>query len=378
MNTIQRCTRCIMDNSSDEKITFDKDGYCNYCTAALWKSKYRYFPNAEGTSKLNTLLTMLKAAGQGKEFDCLMGISGGLDSSYLAYLGAVKWGVRILAVHIDDGFDTELAKTNINNLVAKAGIHLITIRPDEEQFLDLTRAFLYAEVPNLAIPQDNVLFATLYKFACEKKIKYFLAGTNFALESIMQSGNMHSAYDLKHIKAIHKQFGTKPLDKLPLISWQQRMIYDKVCHINTLSPLNYIDYNKERAIRELHEFSGFEYYEAKHLENKLTKIIQLVWFKEKFGVDKRTSHLSSLIVSGQMSREDALAEYNRPAYDKVQMEKDIDFVLDRLKISKSDFFTILNQPPKQHTDYKTSYWLTIKNDQQKLKLLRKLKAKLYL
>jgi putative lipopolysaccharide synthesis protein len=156
------------------------------------------------------------------------------------------------------------------------------------------------------------------------------------------------------------------------------MIYDKVCHINTLSPLNYIDYNKERAIRELHEFSGFEYYEAKHLENKLTKIIQLVWFKEKFGVDKRTSHLSSLIVSGQMSREDALAEYNRPAYDKVQMEKDIDFVLDRLKISKSDFFTILNQPPKQHTDYKTSYWLTIKNDQQKLKLLRKLKAKLYL
>lgn len=373
MSEFQRCTRCIMDNVSDANIRFDKDGICNYCTAALAVKSYTYFPNDLGKKKLDEMLALLKKEGLGKEYDCLMGISGGLDSAYLAYLGAVKWGLRILAVHVDDGFDTDLAKDNIKNLVEKAGITLVTIKPDEDQFLDLNRAFFYAEVPNLAIPQDNVLFAALYDFARKKKIRYFLSGQNFALESILQSGNTHSAYDLTHIKAIHKQFGTKPINKLPLISWQQRMFDNKVLHLKTLIPLNYIDYNKERAIRELHDFSGFTYYEAKHLENLLTKVIQLIWFKEKFKVDKRTSHLSSLIVSDQLTRNEALAVYNKPAYDKVQMEKDIAFVLSKLNIERNEFDRILHRPPKAHTDYKTSYFLNLLTNPSKLMLLRKIK-----
>lgn len=373
MSVIQRCTRCIMDNVSDTNIRFDKDGYCNYCTAAFAVKPYKYFPNAAGEEKLQHLLTVLKNEGKGKEFDCIMGISGGLDSAYLAYLGAVKWGLRILAVHVDDGFDTELAKQNIKDLVEKAGITLVTIKPDEEQFLDLNRSFLYAEVPNLAIPQDNVLFATLYDFARKKKIKYFLSGQNFSLESILQSGNTHSAYDLVHIKAIHKLFGKKPINKLPLISWQRRMIDNRILHLKTVTPLDYIDYNKERAIKELHDFSGFEYYEAKHLENVLTKVVQLVWFKEKFKVDKRTSHLSSLIISGQLSRDEALNLYNQPAYDKDQMEKDMAFVLNKLQISREEFDRILQSPPKQHTDYKTSYFLDVWTNPSKLIFLRKLK-----
>ncbi len=373
MSTFQRCNRCIMDNVSDANIRFDRDGNCNYCTAALAAKPYRYFPNVEGEEKLHQLLTVLKNAGRGKEFDCLMGISGGLDSAYLAYLGAAKWGLRILAVHIDDGFDTELAKKNVKDLVEKANITLVTIRPDEEQFLDLNRSFLYAEVPNLAIPQDNVLFAALYDFARKKKIKYFLSGQNFSLESILQSGNTHSAYDLVHIKAIHELFGTKPINKLPLISWQRRMMDNRILHLKTITPLDYIDYNKERAIKELHDFSGFTYYEAKHLENILTKVVQLVWFKEKFKVDKRTSHLSSLIVSGQLSRDEALRLYAEPAYDKEQMEKDIAFVLDKLQIPREEFDRILQSPPKQHTDYRTSYFLDILTNPNKLLLLRKLK-----
>ena len=373
MSTFQRCNRCIMDNVSDANIRFDRDGNCNYCTAALAAKPYRYFPNVEGEEKLHQLLTVLKNAGRGKEFDCLMGISGGLDSAYLAYLGAAKWGLRILAVHIDDGFDTELAKKNVKDLVEKANITLVTIRPDEEQFLDLNRSFLYAEVPNLAIPQDNVLFAALYDFARKKKIKYFLSGQNFSLESILQSGNTHSAYDLVHIKAIHELFGTKPINKLPLISWQRRMMDNRILHLKTITPLDYIDYNKERAIKELHDFSGFTYYEAKHLENILTKVVQLVWFKEKFKVDKRTSHLSSLIVSGQLSRDEALRLYAQPAYDKEQMEKDIAFVLDKLQIPREEFDRILQSPPKQHTDYRTSYFLDILTNPNKLLLLRKLK-----
>lgn len=373
MIKFQRCNRCIMDNVSDANIRFDRDGNCNYCIAALAAKPYRYFPNTEGEEKLRQLLTVLKNAGRGKEFDCLMGISGGLDSAYLAYLGAVKWGLRILAVHVDDGFDTELAKKNIKYLVEKANITLITIKPDPEQFLDLNRAFLYAEVPNLAIPQDNVLFAALYDFARKKKIKYFLSGQNFSLESILQSGNTHSAYDLVHIKAIHKLFGTKPINKLPLISWQRRMVDNRILHLKTVTPLDYIDYNRERAIKELHDFSGFTYYEAKHLENVLTKVVQLVWFKEKFKVDKRTSHLSSLIISGQLTRDDALSLYQKPAYDKEQMENDIAFVLDKLQISREEFDRILQSPPKQHTDYKTSYFLDVWTNPSKLIFLRKLK-----
>ncbi|WP_029409395.1 N-acetyl sugar amidotransferase [Treponema pedis] len=371
MSEFKRCNRCIMDNISDTNIKFNNEGYCNYCTNAFAVKPFSYFPNSEGSKKLKELLTVLKKDGAGKEYDCLMGISGGLDSSYLAYLGAVKWGLRILAVHVDDGFDTELAKDNIKNLVEKAGITLITITPDEEQFLDLTRAFFYAEVPNLAIPQDNVLFAALYDFARKKRIKYFLSGHNFSLESILQSDNTHSAYDLKHIKAIHKQFGTKPINKLPLISWQRRMIDNRLLRLKTVTPLNYIDYNKEDAIKELQEFSGFTYYEAKHLENVLTKVIQLIWFKEKFKVDKRTSHLSSLIVSEQLTRDKALEIYNRPAYDSVQMEKDISFVLNKLNISRDEFNLILKKPPKQHSDYKTSYFLDLFTNPSKLVLLRK-------
>ncbi len=378
MNTITRCNRCIMDDSSDDRIIFGEKGYCNYCTSALKRKQTEYFPNSEGQRKIKQLVNLLKEEGKDKTFDCLMGISGGLDSAYLAYLGAVKWGLRILAVHVDDGFDTKLAQNNIKNLVEKANIELVTIKPDKEQFLDLTRSFLYAEVPNLAIPQDNVLFAALYDFARKKKIKYFLSGSNFSLESILQAGNTHSAYDLRHIKAIHKKFGTKPINNLPLISFSRRKFDEKYLHLKTITPLNYIDYNKERAIQELNEFSGFVYYDAKHLENTLTKVVQLVWFKEKFGVDKRTSHLSSLIISDQMTRSEALSEYSKPAYDPVQMEDDIRFVLEKLGISRETFDRLLHSPPKQHSDYIISgrLWKKIKNRLRKVKFLRILKAKL--
>lgn len=183
-----------------------------------------------------------------------MGISGGLDSSYLAYLGAKKWGLRILAVHIDDGYDTDLAKTNIANLCKACKIELKTIVPDAEQFNDLTRAYFLAEVPNVAVPQDNILFACLYDYAKKYGIKYFLSGGNFALEGILQKGNSYQAYDTVNIKAIHKRFGRIPIDKLPLLSQTGRDIDAYIHGIKSLRPLNYIDYNRDRAIKELSDF----------------------------------------------------------------------------------------------------------------------------
>ena len=363
----QICTRCVMDNASDPTIRFDENGYCNYCTTELERKNKVYFPNEEGKQKWDAILAKIKEDGKGKQYDCLMGISGGLDSSYLAYLG-YKWGLRILAVHIDDGYDTEISKSNIKKLVEATHIELKTITPDAEQFNDLTAAYIRANVPDIAIPQDNVLFAEIYKYARKYKINYFLGGGNFALECILQQGNTYTAYDVVNIKDIHKKFGTKPINKLAFLTNYRKWWDIKMLHIQSLRPLNYIDYNRDRALKELRDFCGFEYYGSKHLENTLTKFIQMWWFYNRYGVDKRRSHLSSMIVSGQMTREDALKELEKPIYDDIEMKKDISEILKKLGISELEFEEILKQPPKQHTDYKIDKLTTIIN---KIRLRKK-------
>lgn len=370
MKEIKRCTRCVMDDSSDTFFSLDEKGRCGYCTDALERQKVTYFPNEEGQQKLAEMIAKLKREGVGKKYDCLMGISGGLDSAYLAYLGSVKWGLRICAVHIDDGYDTELAKQNIKNLCDQCKIDIKTITPDAEQFNALTRAYFLAEVPNAAVPQDNILFACLYDFARQYKIYNFLSGSNFALESILQRGNTYGAYDMVNIKDIHKKFGSKPIDKLPFISHWQKAWDLNIHHINTLMPLNYIDYNREKAIQELKDFCGFTYYEAKHLENTLTKVIQLYWFYHKFNVDKRKSHLSSLIISGQMTREDALKELALPIYDKEKMDRDLEVVLPKLGFTREEFDRIVFRPGKQHRAYKTDKFYIILRILRKLHLIR--------
>lgn len=348
---IRRCTRCIMDDSSDKTITFDKYGVCNYCTNAFDNIGEVYFPNKEGEKRLNHLLSQIKEHGKGKKYDCIMGLSGGLDSSYLAYLGH-KWGLRVLAVHIDDGYDTDISKRNLERLIRATGFDYEVVVPDAEQFNDLTLAYMKAGVPNIAIPQDNVLFAFLYKKMKQHGIKYFLSGGNFALEWILQRGNTYKAFDVVNIKDIHKRFGTKPIDKLEFLSTTQRGIDNFILGIKSPRPLNYIDYNRDRAFKELKDFCGFEYYGRKHLENILTAFIQLYWFPKKFGVDKRTSHLSSMIVSGQMTRDEALKELSEPIYDENVMNSYISLLKERLGITQEEFDTIMNAPTHQHEEYK--------------------------
>ena len=351
---IRVCKRCVMNDSSDPTITFDENSYCNYCTNALAQiNTTTYFPGTEGALKLDFMLKEIKESEKNKEFDCVMGISGGLDSSYLAYLGH-KWGLRILAVHIDDGFDTEISKSNIEKLVKACGIKLLTICPDTVQFNALTKAYMKAGVPNLAVPQDNVLLAFLYDTVRKYKIKYFLSGGNFALECILQRGNTYDAMDVVNIKDIHRRFGEQPIDKLQFITKYKRFYYNKlIIGIKELRPLNYLDYNREKAFEELYNFCGFKYYGRKHLENILTAFIQLYWLPKKFGVDKRTSHLSSMIISGQISRTEALKELEQPLYDENLMQRYIEIIKDKLNISDDEFNHIMSAPTHQHTDYKT-------------------------
>ncbi|MBS4024184.1 MAG: N-acetyl sugar amidotransferase [Clostridia bacterium] len=360
MTNYQRCSRCIMDNKSDNTITFDNTGHCNYCTEALSQIGKVYFPNEEGDKRLQELIARLRKENKNKQYDCIMGISGGLDSSYLAYLGAVRWGLRILALHVDDGYDTEISKRNIRRLCETAKIRLVTIKPDAKQFNELTRAYILAGVPNLAAPQDNVLFACVYKFMKEQGIRTFLSGGNFALECILQRGNTHDANDVRNIRDINSRFGREKIDKLQLLSNLQRDIDSRLLRIESPRPLNYIDYNRERALKELNEFCGFEYYGSKHLENTLTKFIQVYWFYHKFNVDKRTSHLSSMIVSGQMSREEALKVLQEPLYDEKEMEEEINYILKCVGLSRNEFESIMKASPKQHTDYKTSSYIKVR------------------
>lgn len=345
-----------MDNKSDETIVFDQDGYCNYCEEALQSMPKIYFPNEIGDKYLSQLISKLKEEGKQKKYDCLMGISGGLDSAYLAYLG-YKHQLRILAVHVDDGFNTATAEDNISKIARTCGIDIVYESPDEEQYFNLVKAFIRADLPNIAIPQDNLIFAYLYKYAKKYDIHNFLSGGNFALESILQRDNTHTAYDKRHIKDISKKFSEKPINKLPFTSSFEKKIIDEIIYkINEVRPLNYINYNKAKAIKELEEFCGYNYYGGKHYESILTSFMQKYYLPRKFKVDKRTSHLSSLIVSGQMTRDNALIELNKPLYNEENIKLIIEKILNLINMTKKEFDTIMLMPPKQHNQYKTSLW----------------------
>lgn len=346
------CKRCVMSDEGDSTIVFNDDGVCNYCTAAFEKINQIYFPNDTGARKLDKLIHMLKKEGQGKEFDCLMGLSGGLDSSYLAYLGAAKWGLRIAAVHVDDGYDTEISKSNLKKLIEKTGVAYIEIRPEAEAFNSLTLAFMKAGVPNLAMPQDNVLFATLYDFAKRKKIKYFLSGSNFATESILQRGNTWGAFDVTNIKDINRRFGTKSIDDLIFMTNLQKAKDSLILGLKTFCPLNFVSYTRVKAFDELDKYCGFQYYGRKHLENHLTAFLQTCWLPERFGADKRRSHLSSLIVSGQITRDEALTELEEPQYDDAYMHQVKALMAERMGITPEEIDSMIRSPIHQHNEYK--------------------------
>lgn len=361
------CKRCVMDNKSDKTIHFDEKGYCNYCNETIFSMPKRYFPNTEGKRKLDYLMEKLKKEGKGNKYDCIMGLSGGLDSSYLAYIGH-KYNLRILALHVDDGFDSDIAVDNIKKIVEACGIDLIFEHPNKDQFYELTKAFLKASVPNVAIPQDNLIFAYLYKYAKQYNIKNFLSGGNFAMESILERGNTHSAFDEKHIVDINNLYGTLPIDKLQITSSFKRKIGDKILYrINEIKPLDYIEYNKDQAINELKEFCGYNYYGGKHYESIFTVFTQKYYLPNKFNVDKRKSHLSSLIVSGQLNREQALEELKKPLYEEDEIELCIDNILNIIKMTKEEFTTIMTSKPKLHSDYKTSQWKYISMFVKKLR-----------
>lgn len=370
MENTTRCNRCVMDNLADPTITYDSDGYCNYCSDAYRSKDKVYFPNELGKEKLDVFFSQLKSKRKKEKYDCMLGLSGGLDSSYAAYLGH-SYGLRMLAVHIDDGFNTTVTTENIKKICDAYSIDLIIEKPNPILFCDVTKAFLRAGVPNIAIPQDNVYFASLYSYAKNNKIDCFLNGGNFALESILQRGNSHDASDKKHILSIWKLFGENfDPTGLPLFSvFEKRFYYQYLHKITFYRPLNFINYNAQEALKTLKETCDFEDYGDKHCESIFTKFMQRYYLPTKFGVDKRKSHYSSMILSGQMTRDEAIKKLDEPLYGNEDFEIDLSFILDKLDMGKEEFEKIMNEKPRKHADYPTSRFNTMAREMLKIRKL---------
>jgi N-acetyl sugar amidotransferase len=344
------CTKCVMD-TTDPNIVFDDNGICNHCLEFEYKSKLNWFPNKEGSKRLKRIIDEIKLAGRGRDYDCIIGLSGGVDSSYLA-LKVSKWGLNPLVVHVDAGWNSELAVANIEKIVRHCNYDLHTHVVDWEDMRDLHLAYLKAGISNQDVPQDHIFFSSLYHFATDNNIRYIISGGNLATEGIFPTSWHGSAMDAINLKAIHKLYGERRLENYKTISFFDYYIwYPIIKRMRTVRPLNYMPYDKNDALEELQLEVGYKPYPRKHGESLFTKLFQNYYLPQKFGMDKRLPHLSSLIVSGQMTRDHALSELEKPLYDPAELEIDIVFFCKKLRISRKEFDEFLNLPAHHYSDF---------------------------
>lgn len=349
-NSYRACTRCILDNQDYSEMRFDADGVCEICH--VYDDLYRrtVHHGASGAAKLEKMLQEIKTGGKGKEYDCLIGVSGGVDSTYLAYL-CKQWGLRPLVLHVDNGWNAELAVSNIENIVRKLGFELYTHVVNWNEMRDLQLAFLRASVVDIDVPTDNTYIASTYKIARKFGIRYILTGHNTVTEGWLPPNFNHYKYDLINIKAIHKKFGSIPVRTIPLISrfglWYNR----KIKEIKTYEPLNLINYNKDEVKETIRRELGWRDYGNKHFENIFTRFYQGYILPEKFHIDKRKAHLSTLICSGQITREEALAAMQKPSYDEALYRDDREFFIKKMGLTETEFQQIMQQAPIPHTTY---------------------------
>ncbi len=340
-------------DTSDPEIRFDENGICNYYYDYQQKAERLLLPPKERKEKFNEIIHEIKKEGKSKAYDCLIGLSGGVDSSYIAYL-AGEMGLKALIVHFDNGWNSELAVSNIEKLVNKYNFDLHTLVVDWNEFKDIQLSFFKASVPNIEVVTDHAIIATLYRIAKKYKIKYLVSGSNIVTEGILPPAWGYDASDFQHIKAIHKIFGTKKIKTYPYLSLSHFFYYVMVRKVKKVNILNYIEYNKEAAIKELEKKVGWQYYGGKHYESVFTQFFQAHVLPVKFGFDKRRAHLSSLICSEQITRDEALEELKKPLYDVNQLREHINYITKKWEITPEEFERIIRLPPKKHEDYPTN------------------------
>ena len=354
----QICNNCVMD-TTDSEIFFNKNGICDYCLNFNKNIKEFFFESESKSKILNNYINKIKAESKNKKYNCLIGISGGIDSSYLAHLTKSEFGLRPLAIHVDTGWNSKESVSNIEKIIESLNIDLYTEVINWREMRDLQLAFFEAQHPNLDIPQDHAIFASLYKYAFKHKIKYILTGGNYATECIREPLEWaYHASDVKHIKDIHKTYGREKLSTFPFCNiFTYKIFYKYFKNINVFQPLNFVKYKKNEVSEFLESKYSWTSYSHKHYESRFTKFYEGYWLKKKFNYDKRRVHFSSLILTNQMTRDEALKKLLDDPLSKNEIRNEFKFVAEKLDISNDYLNKLLNDKNKSFKNYKSNYYI---------------------
>ena len=353
----QRCTQCVMD-TTDSKISFDEHGVCDHCRNFEKRIKPYWKPKENDFEGLEKLAKEIRKAGKGREYDCILGLSGGADSSYLAYIAKEVMHLRPLAFVVDTGWNLNVAVENIEKIVKGLDLDMYTKVVNWKEMADFQLSMFKASISSQDFPQDHAIFAGLYNYATKHHIKYVLTGSNSATEFIRPPLEWIYMNDLRMALDIHKKFGKVELKTFPLCNiWKYRIWYRYFLGMRRRFPLDYVVYDKAEAEELLHEKFGWTKYANKHYENVFTRFFEGYYLPHKFGYDTRKNVLSNEILVGTMTRDEALKILERPPYDPEQAELDKAYVAKKLGVTTEEFDEIINQPNKTPADYKNSIWM---------------------
>lgn len=337
-------------DTSDPDIHFNEHGVCNHCTNYFERIASRVYQGEKSDAELVLLVEKIKKAGKGKKYDCIIGVSGGIDSSYVAYK-AKKRGLRALLVHLDNGWNSEISVKNIKNLARILEFDYESYVLDWEEFREIQLAFLKASIPEMETPTDIAIPGALHQVAAKYGVKYILSGGNFATEGILPKTWHYNAKDMTYFSHILRTFGRKKMRKFPRFGWKEELFYKLVHGIKISYILNYVPYNKQEAMQVLENELGWKYYGGKHYESKYTGFVQSYIMPEKFNMDYRRATLSTQICTGEVTREQALAELKEKPYDPINAQHEKEYVCKKLGISTQEFDEIMLRPAKVYRDY---------------------------
>ena len=348
------CSNCVMD-TTDTKITFDKCGICDHCTTFYRDIQPNWHTDEYGRKQLEVELERIRIDGKGRDFDCIIGMSGGIDSSYLTHLAKCELNLRPLVFHVDAGWNSQIAVNNIERMVDGLGLDLYTEVIDWSEMRDLQVAFFRSGVPHVDAPQDHAFFATMYRFAEEHNIKYILTGANYSTECVRNPIEwMYYQSDSIQLRDIHARFGQHPLKRFPITSILRHKIYlPLVKRIRVARPLNYLPYTKVEAVELLEKDYGWQPYPQKHFESRFTRFYESYWLYKRFGYDTRKVQFSSLILTGQMTREEALEKLRYPPYDEEIIQHDLEFIATKLALTVEELNSYMDLPHKTYRDYRS-------------------------
>ena len=349
------CTRCVMD-TTDSDIQFNQDGVCNHCRRYDEVAKERLFLDEAGQEKLKTLVDEIKTKGKNKKYDCIIGVSGGVDSTYAAYI-TKQLGLRPLAVHLDNGWDSELAVSNIKQALTALDIDLYTHGLDWEEFRDLQLSFLKASVPDIEVPTDHTISACLYETAVKEGVKYIISGGNVSTEAITPVKWAYGHRDWKYMKSIHRRFGKIKLKNFAHYNLITLLYYIFIKRIKVICILNFLTYVKKDAMAILEKEFNWRPYSGKHHESVITRFLQTYILPRKFNIDKGKAHLSTLICSGQITREEALEELKDGSYiSETAINEEKEYVSSKFGLREEEFEEIMSLPIKSFKDYPSNFW----------------------